>query len=101
MFGFDGATAGLEKILNGYVSNHEQYTHKEIRAYARCLLNLLPALDLDLKLNSEVETLLAALSTSGLPHYDRVFLAKRILMLIAASKEAKTKIKFDVSCENF
>lgn len=96
MFGFDGATAGFEKILNDYVINHEKYTHKDIRAYARCLLAVLPEMNIDKRVKPEVETLLAALSASKLAHYDRVFLARCILKLLQESNKPAEKATSDI-----
>lgn len=92
MFGFDGATKGLEQILNRYVKNHQNITHKEIRAYARCLLKIIPEITFSSRLKPEIETLLAALSAFGLPHYDRVFLATRILKLLEESNNPEENI---------
>lgn len=39
----------------------------------------------------EVQVLLAALTASGLPHYDRAFLAQRILKLLKESANSKTE----------
>lgn len=84
MFGFDGNNQGFEQILRKIASNDEQQklTHKDIRAYARCLLIALPELNMCAKLKPEVEIMLAVLSAARLPHYDRSFLAKQILKLL-------------------
>ncbi|RUT08444.1 hypothetical protein DSM106972_016120 [Dulcicalothrix desertica PCC 7102] len=87
MFGFDGNTKGLEAILREYTNGRETITHKEIRAYARCLLKILPEIRIVDRHKPKVEILLTALSASGLPHYDRITLAKRILQLLEYSNK--------------
>ncbi|MBN3993900.1 MAG: hypothetical protein HWQ36_26300 [Nostoc sp. NMS2] len=85
IFGFDGDIRGFQSILRRIEETTEQngnLTHKQIRAYARCLLKVLPMLDLPEKLIIEITILLATLSVSGLPLYDRSFLASRILKLV-------------------
>ncbi len=64
----------------------QELTHKEVRTYARCLLNILPEINIDFDVKPEVEILLASLSAAGLPHYDRAFLARRILELLKNNK---------------
>jgi hypothetical protein len=83
-FGFDGNTEGFKKILTRIADNHDggKHTHKEVRAYARCLLQILTEITIDFNIKPEVQVLLAALTASGLPHYDRAFLAERILKLL-------------------
>ncbi|MEA5516214.1 hypothetical protein [Nodularia sp. UHCC 0506] len=92
IFGFDGNTSGFKYILKRVASNDEVLagkeispvlTHKDIRAYARCLLVLLPYLQLQTCLEQEIGCLLAMLSSPGLPHYDRSFLAAKILKLLS------------------
>jgi hypothetical protein len=92
MFGFDGNTKGFEKILTQIADNFDagKHTHKKVRAYARCLLQMLPEINIDERVKPEVEILLAALSASGLPHYDRAFLAGCILKLLEDSAKAKS-----------
>ncbi|MDZ8067755.1 MAG: hypothetical protein RMY64_19385 [Nostoc sp. DedQUE08] len=84
MFGFDGDTKGLKIILNRIASNDDsgKLTHKEVRAYARCMLAIFEFLKIDTELEAEIKILLAALSGSGIPHYDRSFLASSILELL-------------------
>ena len=85
IFGFDGDIRGFQSILRRIEETTEKngtLTHKEIRAYARCLLKILPILQLPEKLILEITILLAALSMSGLPLHDRSFLASRILKLV-------------------
>jgi hypothetical protein len=82
MFGFDGSSQGIERILEQIVENEktQKLTHKEVRAYARCFLILIPHLhNLDLRKSQDVTALMAALSAPGLPHYDRSFLASKLL----------------------
>lgn len=92
-FGFDGNTKGFEKILTRIADNHEgmKLNHKKVRAYARCLLQVLPEITIDFKIKPEVQILLAALTTAGLPHYDRAFLAACILQLLEDSANSKTQ----------
>lgn len=85
MFGFDGETEGFISILKTIEANDKsgKLTHKEIRAYARCMLALFPGFNISTKsIRSEIKILLACLSASGIPHYDRSFLASRILKLL-------------------
>ena len=92
-FGFDGNTEGFEKILSRIALNHDsgKHNHKEVRAYARCLLSILPEINCNSNVKSEVQILLAALSASGLPHCDRAFLAQRILELLEDSANSETE----------
>lgn len=85
IFGFDGDIRGFQFILRRIEETTEKngnLTHKEIRAYSRCLLKILPALELPEKLILEITILLATLSMPGLPLYDRSFLASKILKLV-------------------
>ncbi|MHC5939546.1 hypothetical protein [Nostoc sp.] len=85
IFGFDGDIRGFQRILRRIEETTEQngnLTHKTIRAYSRCLLKILPELDLPEVLIQEITVMLATLSMSGLPLYDRSFLASRILKLV-------------------
>ncbi|BAZ50521.1 hypothetical protein NIES4103_31370 [Nostoc sp. NIES-4103] len=103
MFKFDGETKGVKLILerienNKYTTekpNGEYLTHKEVRSFARCLLAVLPSLKIFSK-EAEIKLLLAALSASGLPHYDRSFLASQILNLLEKDEEENSS-----SVENF
>lgn len=92
-FNFDGNTKGFEKILSRIADNHDgrKHTHREIRAYARCLLQILTEISIDSNIKSEVQILLASLTASGLPHYDRAFLAGCILKLLESSANLKTE----------
>jgi uncharacterized protein YoaH (UPF0181 family) len=85
MFGFDGSTKAIAHFLQQIKENKEgdKLTHKEVRAYARLMLNLLP----NLQVNDEeqIQALLAAMSSAGLPHYDRSFAAEQILKLLEAT----------------
>lgn len=47
MFGFDGELSGIESILTRIAMNNGSgaFTHKEVRAYARCILKMLPELN--------------------------------------------------------
>lgn len=92
-FNFDGNTEGFEKILTRIASNHEgeKHNHKEVRAYARCLLQILTEITIDSSVKPEVQILLAALSSPGLAHSDRAFLAACILKLLEDSANSKTE----------
>ncbi|MFN6572359.1 hypothetical protein [Dendronalium sp. ChiSLP03b] len=99
MFGFDGNFKGFEIILRRIAEtteNNGNLTHKEIRAYARCMLKILPEITFDEKLKLEIEILLAALSASGLPLYDRSFLATRILKLLEEDSKSKSESKGEI-----
>lgn len=100
MFGFDGDIRGLEIILQRIASNDElgKLTHKEVRAYARCMLAIFKNLSIDTRLEPEIKILLAALSTSDIPHYDRSFIASRILKLLEENATFKTQ---QASLEHF
>ncbi|MEH2374019.1 hypothetical protein [Nostoc sp.] len=82
MFGFETSNKAIVPLLEQIKNNKEgeKLTHKEVRAYARLMLNMLPALVLDDE--KEINFLLAAISSSGLPHYDRSFAAEQILKLL-------------------
>ncbi|WP_445631575.1 hypothetical protein [Nostoc sp. DSM 114167] len=100
MFGFDGDTKGLKTILKRIASNDDsgKLTHKEVRAYARCMLAIFEFLRIDTELEAEFKILLAALSGSGIPHYDRSFIASKLLELI----ERNDKLKIEqISNEHF
>jgi hypothetical protein len=90
-FGFDGNTEGFVKILSQIADNHDggKYNHKKVRAYARCLLCILPEIAIDFNVKPEVQILLAALTAPGLPHCDRAFLATCILKLLEESTNSK------------
>jgi hypothetical protein len=92
-FSFDGNTEGFEEILSRIADNHDggKHNHKEVRAYARCLLSILPEINCGFSVKPEVQILLAALTASGLPHYDRAFLATCILKLLSESVNSKAK----------
>lgn len=92
-FNFDGNTKGFEKILSRIADNHDgrKHTHREIRAYARCLLQILTEISIDSNIKSEVQILLVALTASRVPHYDRAFLAASILKLLEQSAKSKTE----------
>jgi hypothetical protein len=92
-FGFDGNTEGFKKILTRIADNHDggKHTHKEVRAYARCLLQILTEITVDSNVKPEIEILLVSLTASGLPHYDRAFLAARILKLVEDSAKSKNE----------
>lgn len=100
MFGFDGDTNGLKIILERIASNDDsgKLTHKEVRAYARCMLAIFENLNIDTKLEEEIKFLLATLSKSGIPHYDRSFMASKILKLLEQNATLKTQ---EVSNEHF
>ncbi|MEH2316180.1 hypothetical protein [Nostoc sp.] len=100
MFGFDGETEGVRIILERIVSNDDsgKLTHKKVRAYARCMLAIFENLRIDTKVEAEIKLLLAALSVSGIPHYDRSFMASIILELLEESASLKTQ---EMSSEHF
>ncbi len=90
-FGFDGNTEGFEQILSRIADKQVggKHNHKEVRAYARCLLCILPEITINSNVKPEVQILLAALTAPGLPHYDRAFLATCILKLLEDSANSK------------
>ncbi|WP_335140866.1 hypothetical protein [Nostoc sp.] len=89
MFGFDGSTKAIINFLQQIKNNKEgdKLTHKEVRAYGRLMLALVPELSVDRP--EEIKCLLAAMSTSGLPHYDRSFAAAQILKLLEDYEQRK------------
>ncbi|MDM9583074.1 hypothetical protein [Nostoc sp. GT001] len=92
MFGFDGEIEGFQKILRRIATNPGEggITHKEVRAYGRCLLPLVSVMNLG-KFESEIKLMLVAISASGLPHYDRSFLASKILKLLEEIPNSKSE----------
>ncbi|BAY10284.1 hypothetical protein [Calothrix sp. NIES-2098] len=102
MFGFDGNTKGFKTIIERIAKNDEstdfgKLTHKEVRAYARCMLPLVPHMNVKLNLEPELTILLTSLSASGLPHYDRSFIAARILKLLEESDRLRREEPGDES----
>ena len=91
MFGFDGNLDGFEKIIHRIANNKngEELTHKQVRAYARCFLLISNEIIIGFDGKCEIQILLVALSAYGLPHYDRAFLAKRILKLLEVKPISK------------
>lgn len=93
MFKFDGQTEGFKLILyhikeNAFTTGKGEYlTHKEVRAYARCLLAVLCELRISSGIKAQINLLLASLSTGGLAHYDRSFLASQMLNLLRKDEE--------------
>ncbi|MHC5768942.1 MAG: hypothetical protein ACYTXI_25630 [Nostoc sp.] len=89
MFGFDGSTTAIVSFLEQIKRNKEgdKLTHKEVRAYGRLMLALVPDLSVDRP--EEIKLLLAAMSTAGLPHYDRSFAAAQILKLLEECEQRK------------
>ena len=89
MFGFDGSTKAIVYFLEQIKENKEgdKLTHKEVRAYGRLMLALVPDLSVDRP--EEIKCLLAAMSTAGLPHYDRSFAAVQILKLLEEDEKRK------------
>jgi hypothetical protein len=87
---------GFEIIMRKIVSNDESHklTHKEVRAYARCLLKIIPDLNISSNVTPEVEVLLTALSAPGLPHHDRSFLAQCILKLLEENTWEDVNVEF-------
>ncbi|MEH2260732.1 hypothetical protein [Nostoc sp.] len=100
MFGFNGETKGLKNILERIACNDDsgKLTHKEVRAYARCMLAIFEALSIDTEIEAEIKILLFSLSASGIPHYDRSFIASIILELL--ERNDKLKIQ-QMSTEHF
>ncbi|MEH2261026.1 hypothetical protein [Nostoc sp.] len=90
MFGFDGSTKAIVHFLEQIKENKEgnKLTHKEVRAYGRLMLALVPDLSVDRP--EEIKCLLAAMSTAGLPHYDRSFAAEQILELLEEQMQRKS-----------
>ena len=84
MSGFSDEIRGLISILKEIEANDEsgKFTHKEVRAYARCLLAIFLEFSFSDSVEPEIKVLLKALSSAGLPHYDRSFLASRMLKLV-------------------
>lgn len=84
MNGYNHKIEGFKIIMSRVAGNYDlqKLTHKEVRAYARCLLKIIPELTLDYKAKAEAEILLSAISVGGLAHYDRSFLARRILKIL-------------------
>ncbi|MEH2077028.1 MAG: hypothetical protein V7K57_21950 [Nostoc sp.] len=89
MFGFDGSIKAIVHFLEQIKDNKEgeKLTHREVRAYGRLMLALVPDLSVDRP--EEIKLLLAAMSTSGLPHYDRSFAAGQILKLLEKQEERR------------
>lgn len=100
MYGFDGDIHGFKTILQKIANNKDEkiiLIHKEVRAYARCLLKILPLINEHEKNKPVIQTMLATMSLGGIPHYDRAFLAEQILELIKfehKQEEAKDDICF-------
>lgn len=88
MFGFDGSTKAIIHFLQEIKNNKEaeKLNHQEVRAYARLILVLLPSLQVDDR-TDRIKTLLAAISSAGLPHYDRSFAAEQIIKLLEKQEE--------------
>jgi hypothetical protein len=86
-----GTQKALKKSYHEKADNHDggKHNHKEVRAYARCLLCILPEVSISFNVKPEVQILLAALTASGLPHCDRAFLATCILKLLEESTNSK------------
>ena len=85
LFGFNGDIHGFKSILFMIANNKDKeliLTHKEVRAYARCLLKIISEINIRSNAKPAIQTMLATMSLSGLPHYDRAFLAERILKLL-------------------
>ncbi|MEH2414471.1 hypothetical protein [Nostoc sp.] len=87
MFGFDGSTKAIISFLEQIRDNKEgdKLTHKEVRAFGRLILNLLP--NLRVLEDEKIQFMLAAISSAGLPHYDRSFAAEQILKLLEEQKQ--------------
>ena len=87
MLGFEGDDLkGLLKILERLSRNsqdeHGFLTHKQVRAYGRGLLLLIPSFNLPPSTEAQLKTLVACMSVKGLPLYDRAFFAKEALELV-------------------
>ncbi len=99
VYALDGDISGFKIILEKLSKNDENhqliFTHKQVRAYARCLLNVLPALPFSLKEEQEIKLLLVCISSSGLPHYDRAFMATKVLELVKIFEESRATEKQD------
>jgi hypothetical protein len=78
MLDFNSNTQGFAKILTRIANNYDggKHTHKEARAYARCLLQVLSEITIDFNVKPEVQILLTALTVYGLPHYSLCFFSR-------------------------
>lgn len=95
MFGFNGSLQGFRKIIAQIADNQDtqKFTHKQVRAYARCMLILVPSLDLADYQRTQITVLLAAMSAGQLPHYDRSFLAEELLKILDKAIEQVNRKK--------
>lgn len=106
MFGFDGEIKGFKSVIERISTNHLniKLDHKEVRAYSRCMLKILPELNINPRFIPKIKTLLAVISASGIPHYDRSFLASRILELLKDDdflKQSNNETTDVFSADNF
>jgi hypothetical protein len=84
-----------EPLLKEYAEKGENsFDHAEIRGYARAMTKFLKCCSLSIHYR-EITALLQTLSLSGLPHYDRQYLTKRILKLMKESKEKNSSLNPD------
>lgn len=90
MFGFDGSPKAIVHFLEQIRDNREgsKLTHKEVRAYGRLMLALVPELSVDHP--ERIKFLLAAMSTAGLTHYYRSFAAAQIIKLLDESENRRS-----------
>jgi hypothetical protein len=94
MFGFDGSLEAFTWLMDEIADNKDgcKFSHKKVRAYARCLLALAPWLDCGDFRQKQIALLLASMSVKGLPHYDRSFLAAELSKILhKAIEESNSK----------
>lgn len=83
---------GFERILEDISKNDEHnllYTHKEVRTLARSFIAFLQSPDWCeiVRYHKEIKALLVCLSCRGINHYDRAFLAGRIIKYLGQERE--------------
>ncbi|MEH2381131.1 MAG: hypothetical protein V7K27_19965 [Nostoc sp.] len=90
MFDSSAQIKAMTHFLKQIANNKEgsPLTHKEVRAYARLMLRVVP--DLFLDHTEPVQFLLMAMAASGLAHYDRSFAAKQIIKLLDESERRRS-----------
>jgi hypothetical protein len=83
---------GFERILEEISKNNEHnllYTHKEVRTLARSFIAFLQSPDWCeiTRFDKEIKILLVSLSCRGINHYDRAFLAQRIIKYLNQERD--------------
>ncbi|WP_144052421.1 hypothetical protein [Anabaena sp. PCC 7108] len=86
---------GFERILEDISKNNEHnllYTHKEVRCLARSFIAFLQSPDWCeiCRYDKEIKILLVSLSCRGINHYDRAFLAERIIEYLKQERQYQT-----------